>query len=167
MGKLRYLHPVKFLYFVFEAIEWGWEFEMFRYMFPEFDSKVSYVYLAISEDGIWNHKFDFIFESGVYFMVAIRCGKVCWILTWWTRSSPCHWCGTIVFSIPSAIIWAHSDIASLVSAKLCLFEDVIHSWILKVHQFLYISAIMSPPHGQNLVQYLSTEWTTKLGSQCK
>ena len=38
----------------------------------------------------------------------------------------CHKCGTIAFSSPSAIIWASSDIDSIDSARVCLFEYVIY-----------------------------------------
>ncbi len=38
-----------------------------------------------------------------------------------------HKCVTIVFSIPSAIIWAQSHTASMVSARFSLFEHVIYS----------------------------------------
>ncbi len=39
-----------------------------------------------------------------------------------------HKRGTIAFSTPSAIIWAYSPIASMVSARFSLFEHVIYSW---------------------------------------
>ena len=39
-----------------------------------------------------------------------------------------HKCGTIAFGIAGAIIWAYSQIASLVSAKVSLFAYVIYIW---------------------------------------
>ncbi len=38
-----------------------------------------------------------------------------------------HKYGTIAFSTPSAIIWAYSHIASIVSGRFSLFEHVIYS----------------------------------------
>ncbi len=39
-----------------------------------------------------------------------------------------HKCGTTLFSVLSAIIWAYSHIASLVSVRFSSFEHVIYSW---------------------------------------